>query len=89
MQIRKIGRTANRVTKYRGPIYLLKYPGNLDLVQEMFDWNGLGYKISTRGDTSGFTLRLLGDIPQWFQEALTESGVRIKKTKERGPIIDL
>ncbi len=80
------------ITKYQGPIYQVHYPAGLNRFAEMFAWERFGYQLPSEisGDRSkGFTLTVMGDIPEWLQDRLRESQVRIELQKPRGPVVSL
>jgi hypothetical protein len=76
-------------TKYKGPIYNVTYPAKFDDMQEAADWQGLGFRVREwfGNDKQGFTIVVLGDIPEWFQDRLKENQIRIEMTKTRGQSI--
>jgi hypothetical protein len=70
-----------------GPIYHVHYPAQCDAIQEALDWQGLGYRLPTSftyDESKGFTLIVLGDIPEWAQATLQEHKIRIELQKPRG-----
>ena len=76
-------------TGFRGPIFHALYPPGLDPELEAFGWAGLGYRMPEGWSYdmgSGFTLRVLGEVPEWLQEKLEPHGVRFELQKQRDPV---
>ncbi len=76
---------------YTGPMYALSYPVLCDDTEEIIAWSALGFHASGHGclePGNEFTLiNVVGEIPMWLQKRLQSAGVKITKTKERGPEI--
>ncbi|MEK6825594.1 MAG: hypothetical protein AABY00_02290 [Nanoarchaeota archaeon] len=78
---------------YLGPIYDVTYPQAAQLLAdiEVRGWSVLGYRVQDpvlQADVQArteFTIRVLGDLPDWFQENLRkEIGATCKLIKPRG-----
>jgi hypothetical protein len=74
---------------YKGPIFRLKYPVDCDDVIEMLVWQRFGYVVlgsdgANLPEGRCNVITVLGDIPEWLQTNLTNAGITVKQTKERG-----
>ena len=75
--------SGGQVAEYRGPIYTLAYPAKRGLQAEV-ETRGLlslGYAIDNPVEqadvqlSSGFTIAVKGDFPEWFQRNLKQVGI--------------
>ena len=84
--------SAGKNIQYKGPIWDVTYPAKADSTRELWSWIELGYEtlLGYSYDLSEeFTIRVMGDIPEFARENMKKVGIECTLTKERGPVIDL
>ena len=80
-----------RLIIYSGPIYHVTYPSTCDHTREIKAWEKLGYIAQQAYSYSKqeFTLKVLGEIPEWAQDRMKERQMRCQLTKQRGHTIKI